>query len=76
MNVQTLERAIRAKCLDCCGGMRNEVRDCKLQYCPLWPYRGAGGEVCFPAAVNAAADGAASGVLSGQMNINDFVGRR
>lgn len=76
MNVQTLERAIRAKCLDCCGGMRNEVRDCKLQYCPLWPYRSAGGAVRSPAAANAAADSATSSVLSGQMNISDFVGRR
>jgi len=52
------------------------VRDCKLQYCPLWPYRSAGGAVRSPAAANAAADSAAGSVLSGQMNISDFVGRR
>jgi len=32
-------KAIRAKCLDCSGGMRNEVKNCKLERCPLWPYR-------------------------------------
>ena len=31
--------AIRAKCLDCCGGMRKEVHNCKIADCPLWPYR-------------------------------------
>lgn len=33
--------AIRAKCLDCSGGMRKEVTGCKLKDCPLWPYRTA-----------------------------------
>lgn len=31
--------AIRAKCLDCSGGSRHEVHNCKLRDCPLWPYR-------------------------------------
>lgn len=48
MNVHTLERAIRAKCLDCCGGMRNEVRDCKLQHCPLWPIEARAGRFAPP----------------------------
>lgn len=33
--------AIRAKCLDCSGGMRKEVQGCKIRECPLWPYRTA-----------------------------------
>ena len=80
MNAQTLERAIRAKCLDCCGGLRNEVRDCKLSYCPLWPYRGAGAEGAKSASssgfpMREKAQGC-DGELCGQMNINDIVGRR
>ena len=31
--------SIRAKCLDCSGGMRKEVQRCKMWECPLWPYR-------------------------------------
>lgn len=30
---------IRAKCLDCCCGNRNEVKICHIQTCALWPYR-------------------------------------
>ena len=32
-------KAIREKCLDCCGGVGGEVRDCHIVKCPLWPYR-------------------------------------
>ena len=32
-------RAIRAKCLDCCGGNDAEVRKCTAIGCPLWPLR-------------------------------------
>lgn len=32
-------RAIRAKCLDCSGGSLTEVRECRVMYCPLRPYR-------------------------------------
>ena len=32
-------KAIRAKCLDCCCGQKNEVRLCPACNCPLWPYR-------------------------------------
>ena len=32
-------KAIRNKCLDCSGGMRNEVRLCAMKSCPLWPFR-------------------------------------
>jgi hypothetical protein len=31
--------AIHAKCLDCSGGSRKEVHDCKIRDCPLWLYR-------------------------------------
>jgi len=32
-------QAIRAKCLDCCGGSAKEVRLCTIEKCPLYPYR-------------------------------------
>lgn len=32
-------KAIRLKCLECCAGSSNEVRDCHMGDCPLWPYR-------------------------------------
>lgn len=32
-------RSIRAKCLDCCGGNRAEVRRCRIEDCPLWQFR-------------------------------------
>lgn len=32
-------KAIRLKCLDCCGGQSAEVRRCPAQDCPLWRYR-------------------------------------
>lgn len=32
-------KAIRAKCLDCCCGSRQEVRECKIKSCTLHPYR-------------------------------------
>lgn len=35
----TRGKAIRAKCLDCCGGQRNEVKLCPVTTCPLWIYR-------------------------------------
>ena len=31
-------KAIRAKCLDCCG-TSHEVRLCTVEKCPLYPYR-------------------------------------
>lgn len=42
MNTRELARAIRAKCLECSGGMRGEVRGCPIRSCALWPYRCAG----------------------------------
>ena len=35
----TRSQAIRAKCIDCCCGQRNEVRNCTVTHCPLWIYR-------------------------------------
>lgn len=35
-------KAIRAKCLDCCGGYQGEVRKCTATSCPLWPLRMGG----------------------------------
>lgn len=33
-------KAIRAKCLDCCGGSKKEVQNCKaVDSCPIFPYR-------------------------------------
>ena len=32
-------KAIRLKCLDCCGGEAKEVRKCEIQTCSLWPNR-------------------------------------
>ena len=37
--VLTPLKAIRAKCIDCCGGSRHEVRLCPVAACALWPYR-------------------------------------
>jgi hypothetical protein len=31
--------AMRAKCLDCVGFARNEVRECRVTACPLWRIR-------------------------------------
>ena len=33
------KHAIRNKCIDCCGGVRAEVRKCPATNCPLWPFR-------------------------------------
>ena len=32
-------KAIRAKCIDCCGGSEGEARKCTATGCPLWPLR-------------------------------------
>lgn len=34
-----LQAAINQKCLECCCGSHNEVRDCKLKGCALYQYR-------------------------------------
>ncbi len=37
--ILTPMKAIRAKCLDCCGGSSNEVKLCTAVNCSLHPYR-------------------------------------
>lgn len=32
-------KAIKAKCLDCSGASKKEVRECIIQDCPLYPFR-------------------------------------
>lgn len=32
-------KAIKAKCLDCCCGQREEVKACSAKECPLWQFR-------------------------------------
>ena len=32
-------KAIRYNCLDCSGGSSNEVANCDIKKCPLWPFR-------------------------------------
>lgn len=39
MTKLTPMKAIRAKCLDCCCGQINEVRQCTVKNCPLYTYR-------------------------------------
>jgi hypothetical protein len=36
---QTPMKAIRARCLACCGGSSKEVRLCQAERCPLYPHR-------------------------------------
>ena len=36
---RTALRAIKAKCLECSGGVRKEVGQCPIEECPLWAYR-------------------------------------
>lgn len=38
----TAMKAIRAKCIDCCGRSSNEVRKCVAHDCALWPLRMGG----------------------------------
>ena len=33
------KQAVKAKCLDCSGGVRSEVRKCPATNCPLWLFR-------------------------------------
>lgn len=39
MDRLTRTKAIRMKCIDCCGGQQAEVRKCPATNCPLWRYR-------------------------------------
>ena len=37
--MQTPIKAIRKKCLECCGNHYSEIRHCQISDCPLYPYR-------------------------------------
>lgn len=37
--IQNPVKAIRAKCLDCCGGSYSEVDLCEIASCALHPFR-------------------------------------
>ena len=39
MEILTPVKAIRAKCIDCCGGSSFEVKECPIKDCSLYPYR-------------------------------------
>ena len=39
MNSKSKAAAIKAKCLDCMGWLSNEVKNCPITYCPLYPHR-------------------------------------
>ncbi|MBC8379674.1 MAG: hypothetical protein H8E62_10915 [Planctomycetes bacterium] len=39
MSGRSLRAAINAKCLDCPGWQRTEIRDCPAVTCPLWLVR-------------------------------------
>lgn len=38
-SAEALLAAIRAHCLECSGGSRKEVRNCRVTGCSLYPYR-------------------------------------
>lgn len=50
-------KAIRAYCIDCCGGQIAEVRKCVSMACPLWPMRMGN----YPVRLRSAANGAGAG---------------
>ena len=58
--------AVRAYCLQCSGGSRREVEDCRLRQCPLYPYRS-----CKAMAVPTAKSKPTQ--IVGQMDIADFL---
>lgn len=35
----SLIKAVRAKCLDCCGGNKSVISVCGISNCPLYPFR-------------------------------------
>lgn len=39
MEATTPLKAIRLKCLDCCCGSSNEIKQCTVTRCPLYAYR-------------------------------------
>jgi len=39
LDIEGWPKAVRAKCIDCCGGNETEVRKCVSTNCPLWHLR-------------------------------------
>ena len=39
MKPESALKAIHRKCLDCSSGSRNEVKNCRMERCALYPYR-------------------------------------
>jgi hypothetical protein len=39
MKLKTPMKAIRAKCLDCTCNQLQDIRECTIKKCPLYPYR-------------------------------------
>ena len=39
MALRTPLKAIRTKCIDCCCGQMQEIRECSITDCALWEYR-------------------------------------
>jgi len=34
-----LLKAVRLNCIDCCSGSKQEVKDCAITNCFMWPFR-------------------------------------
>lgn len=69
MSKMTPLRAIRRKCLWCCGDSRQEVRLCPATQCPLWPLRMGTGHEGTPlsplAAIRAKCLDCVGGIMGG-----------
>lgn len=63
---EELLHAVRANCMDCCGGSRREVHNCKITKCKLWPYRRGESTQKEDDTVQ----------IPGQLSLEDFIGRR
>lgn len=65
--MMTPMKAIRANCLDCCGGSPKEVRLCPSAKCPLYPYR-LGHRPAPPVSASAGQDTGKNGGLCGSFS--------
>ena len=36
---KSMRKAVNAKCQDCMCWQQNEIKECPIITCPLWPYR-------------------------------------
>ena len=70
-------RAIRAKCIDCSGGVATEARKCVAIGCPLWPFRTGDNPFRKPASDKQRANAAkATAVRMGRSAENEHSRRR